>query len=163
LIIVEDGSIVTDAESYCTLAFANTYHANRGNTAWDALDDIDDKEPALRKATEYMGQVYRLKWLGLRADDDQALDWPRIGVVTGDEITIDDDVVPLEVQRACAELALKAASGALLSDLTQQKVMVKIGSITSQYDPYSPQYKRYPAIDGMLSAYLLRRGQAVRA
>jgi len=73
-LIVEDGSIVTGAESYCTVAFANTYLANRGYTAWDALMIRTPKNrpyarqritcsPCSRDAGREQGEKIRL-WIG---------------------------------------------------------------------------------------------------
>lgn len=169
-LITEDGTIVANAESYCTVAFADDYHSKRGNTAWDALDDTDDKEPALRKATEYMLQVYRARWNGARVSADQLLDWPRSGVVidsasgfyVGFENSIDSDIVPLEVKRACAELALKASTATLLDDQTQSVLVETIGPISTTYDKSSPQATRYKAIDAMLRPYLSGSSNSAR-
>lgn len=156
-IITEDGTIVTGAESYCTVAFADEYHAKRGNAAWDALDDTDAKEPALRKATEYMTAVYRARWQGVRYTETQALDWPRAGVVR-DSWQVDTDEIPVEVQRACAELALRASAADLNPDLTQGVLSEQVGPISVTYDKSSPQRTRYAAIDAILSPYLKAGG-----
>lgn len=151
-LIVEDGSIVTGAESYASVAYADSYFAARNVTTWAALSTAV-KEANLRKATEFMLQVYRRKWQGLRVSGDQLLDWPRSGVVIDDYITIDTDAIPEEVKRACAELALRANDGALRADLEQGKVTETVGPISVTYDTSSPQYKRYLAIDNMLAPY----------
>ena len=156
-LICEDGSIVTGAESYCTVAFANTYLANRGYTAWDALDDTDAKEPALRKATDYMLAMFKGRWQGEIVDEDQALDWPRYDVVV-DGYEVDYTIVPTAVQRACAELAYRASTADLSPDLTQGVISEQVGSISVTYDKNSPQRTRYAAIDAMLSPYLKAGG-----
>lgn len=158
-IIVEDGSIVSGAESYCTVATADTYHSNRGVAAWAALTTAQ-KEEALRRATDYMTQVYRDKWEGNRVIYSQALDWPRVGVVVyyGPHLwrEVDDDTVPLEVAYACAELALKASSATLYADQTQGVVREKIGPLETEYDRSSPIAVRYKAVDGILRPYLMQ-------
>lgn len=148
---VEDGSIVAGAESYCTVAFADTYHTNRGNTAWTGTDAV--KEAALRKATDYMLQVYRDRWQGYRAEDGQPLDWPR-GWVVVDGFAVDNDIVPTEVKNACAELALRSLSANLYADQGQLKSRIKVGPIETEYAAGSGQTKRYPAIESMLRPYL---------
>ncbi len=124
-IVVEDGTGKSTAESYISIADADTYFINRGITSWDALDNTDDKEPALRKATEYMINEYRQRWQGARLTEAQALDWPRVGVVVG-SWTVDSDSVPEIVARACAELALKSISDELQADLTQGVLKEKV-------------------------------------
>ena len=166
-LIVESGSIVPGAESYCTVAFANTYHASRGNTAWEALDDADDKEPALRRATDYMLQTYRGRWKGYRVSSTQPLNWPREAVVLGDGPNnygdvVANTIVPLEVKNACAEYALRAVTSQLAADLTRGTLSESVGEISVTYDPASPQYARYRAVDAVLAPYLTSSGSMTR-
>ncbi len=156
-LIVETGAIVTGAESYCTVAFADEYHAKRGNAAWDALDDTDAKEPALRKATDYMLAMFKGRWQGTIVDEDQALDWPRYGVIV-DGYDVAYDSVPLAVQKACAELAYRASTADLSPDLSQGVLSESVGPISVTYDKSSPQRTRYRAIDAILSPYLKAGG-----
>ena len=159
-LIVETGSIVSGAESYCTVAFANTYLANRGYTAWDALDDTDAKEPALRKATDYMLAMFKGRWQGTIVDEDQALDWPRYDVIV-DGYYVAYDSVPLAVQKACAELAYRASTADLSPDLSQGVLSESVGPISVTYDKSSPQRTRYRAIDAILSPYLKAGGGGI--
>jgi hypothetical protein len=160
-LIVEDGSQVSGAESYISLTAAAAYHSARGNAAWAALASDTVREQLLRKATDYMIEVYRQAWQGRRVTATQALDWPRYGVYL-DGFLSDDDFVPVEVQNACAVLALKAQSGPLVQDTTQTRVRVKVGPIETEFDPYSPQTKRYTSIDRMLAPFLTYSGVSAR-
>lgn len=161
-IIVEDGTGLATAESYCTVAYFQTYHTNRGNATGAALTSADI-EPLLRKATDYMVQVYRFRWQGYRVSITQALDWPRYQVERKDGPWARDNpyyysytIVPTEVQNACAELAWKAysATDGLAPDLEQQVIKEVIGPITTVYADYSQQTKRYRAIDLMLAPFI---------
>jgi len=152
-LIVEDGTGKSDAESYISVSDASTYFGNRGVVAWDAIATDTLREAYLRLATEYITQMYRERWQGARYTEDQALDWPRTGVVR-DSWSVDTDEVPVEVQRACAELALKQSTGQLAPDLTQGVIRQKVDVIEVEYDKASPQYTRYRAIDAMLKPYL---------
>ena len=89
-LIVEDGSIVAGAESYISVADAETFLNNRGLTLTGAESD---KEAALRKATDYMVQVYRMRWQGWKVDQTQALDWPRNSVYVDQSINYDNTIV----------------------------------------------------------------------
>ena len=166
-LVTETGTGDSTAESLCSVAFADALHSDRGNTAWAALTTAV-KEQSLRKATDYMAQAYGSRWAGYRMTATQALEWPRsyvprIPSMTGD-LYYADDAVPVEVQRACAELALRAASGDLLADLTQGVVSEQIGSIVTTYDKFSPQTVRYASVDALLRPYLLAAGvKVVRA
>ena len=155
-IIIEDGTGKSDAESFISVADASTYFTARGVTTWDALDTGEEtvnREAALRKATDYLTAVYRDRWEGVRYTETQALDWPRAGVVR-DSWAVDTDEVPIEVQNAEAELALKSASDDLLADQTQGVVKEKVGVIEVEYSEHSPARVRYSFIDAMLRPYL---------
>lgn len=170
-IVVEDGTAKSNAESYISVVDASTYHAGRGNAAWAALASDTIREQNLRKATDYMLQIYRKQWSGYRYTATQALDWPRSFVylepfvhgATGTyPYLVANDTVPTEVKNACAELALRASAGELFADLAQGITSERVGPLTTEYDKASPQSARYVAVDAMLAPYLARGGNAVR-
>lgn len=161
-LIVEDGSNVAGAESYESVANADTHHSNRGNTAWAALTTTA-KEQALRKATDYMTQAYRDRWAGYRTNTGQSLDWPRALVEIKDVNYIgsyvDQDSIPSEVKKACCELALMSLDGDLAPNLERETASESIATISVSYFQGSKQYTVYRAIDMMLKP-LLRNGGA---
>jgi hypothetical protein len=157
-LIVEDGTGLSTAESFISVADADTRHTNMGNTNWAALT-TEEKEQALRRGTQYMEQAYRTRWLGTRTHEDQALSWPRVIMQAVDGWWIDSDEVPSIVANACADMALKAAAGDLNADLTRGVVREKVGPLETEYDRASPQSTRYRAVDMML-AHLLSGGSA---
>lgn len=159
-LIVETGAVVAGAESYSSVVDATTYLNARGYG--DAWDLVDDKEAALRKATDYMIQKYRGGWLGTLVSVTQPLDWPRSYVPIVDAPSgygrfsayVRSDIVPVEVKGACALLALTSNSGPLAPDLARPETSVKVGEIAVTYDPSLPQFVRYRSIDMMLRQYL---------
>lgn len=155
-LIVETGTGLANADSYCSLAFANAYLAALGFTAWDSLDDSDDKEPALRRATQYMLTEYRSAWRGNRNSSTQALDWPRYGVPQEDGLGgyYANNVVPTEIQQACALLAVRANAGELDPDLGPPVTEETIGPITTKYAQGARQTTKYRQIDGLLRPFL---------
>lgn len=171
-IVVEDGTGKADAESYISVADASTYHTARGNTAWAALASDTVREQMLRRATEYITGKYRLRWKGYRVSATQALDWPRSLVVRpdyayagsngqtviGGDYYFPSDEVPVEVVRACAELALRAISGPLADDLGQKVKREKVGPIENEYVDGAPATVTYTAIDNMLAPFLKSLG-----
>jgi hypothetical protein len=162
-LIVEDGTGLPLAESYISVANANAYFLARENDTWDA---VDNKEAALRKATDYMQQAFSGRWLGYRATTTQTLDWPRRSVPLQDHEWvfqfIPETSVPLAVQRACAELALLSVAGPLIPKLERAQSQVTVGEISVHYDPASSELPRYPAIDMMLAPYLRGSSTMVR-
>lgn len=158
-LIVEDGSGLSTSESFVSVADADTRLAALGMTNWDTLTDTE-KEQALRRATVFMEQRYRNRWKGTKLLRDQALSWPRYGAEV-DGYALDSNYVPADIANACADIALKAAAGDLTPDLTRGIRRKKVGPLETEYDPYSPQSPRYPAIDAALSSYL--RGSGINA
>jgi hypothetical protein len=165
-LIVEDGTGLLNAESYASVAEADAYHLARGGEAsWVDLD-TDIKEQLLRKASDYLVESYRMRWKGVRNKQDQALDWPRTGVIHEETFevingqfaypsyTVASNVVPREVKTATIVLALKAKAGELSADLERAVLSETVGPLSVTYDRGSPEQKRYPQIDGMLTPYL---------
>ena len=158
-LIVEDGSGLSDAESLCSVAYATTYHADRGNTTWAALTTAE-QEQALRKATEYMQEIYGERWKGVRAYPiRQRLDWPRAWADV-DLVPVGYNSVPDDVARACASLALRASTAALAPDISRQldslDVGGRVGGVKLAYNKGAPPYTRYREIDTLLAKYLDR-------
>ena len=153
-LIVEDGSGRSDSESYISVVDADTYHSNIGNATWATLTTTV-KEQLLRKATNYMVQVYRSVWAGIRKNDTQSLDFPRFLVPKYDNGAMysyyDSDSVPKEVKDACCEFALKANSASLAPDLDRLTKREKIGSLEVEYDTTKGlPYVQYRAMDNLL-------------
>ena len=71
-----------------------------------------------------------------------------------DSWSVDTDEIPVEVQNAEAELALKSAMATLLDDQTQAVVKERVGVIEVEYNPNSPATTRYKQIESMLRPYL---------
>lgn len=163
-LIVEDGSNVAGSESYESVTNADTYHSNRGNTAWAALA-TPAKEQALRKATDYMGQAYRTRWAGYRTHSTQSLDWPRSLVEIKDTnyigTYVDQDSVPDEIKKACCELALMSLDGSLAPNVERETASESVGEISVSYFQGSTQHTVYRAIDLMIKPYLRNSGSGI--
>jgi hypothetical protein len=164
-LVVEDGSGLSTAESYISVADATTYHAARANTAWADVADDATREALLRKATDFMVATYRERWAGYRVSTTQALDWPRYEVPFKDATVggtfpsyYDSNEVPVAVQRACAELALRAIDGDLAPDLDAPVVREKVGPIETEYAVGARQSTVFRAIEGLLSPFFVSGG-----
>lgn len=108
-LIVEDGTIIEDAESYLSVDDADAEIAKRGgNSSWDSLT-LTQKEVQLRLCTEYMDDNYNFS--GSIVSSDQELCWPRSGT------KYDTDVIPKEVKRALSVLAYMSLSYELYSNV----------------------------------------------
>lgn len=111
---VEDGTGRTNADAYISVVFADAYHTSRGNTKWtDASNSVLIREQAIVRATDHIDQMFGRKFLGTKDREFQALEWPRINAIV--EGWFLDRVVPPQLQKACAEYALRAILNNVLS------------------------------------------------
>ncbi len=160
-LVVEDGTALANAESFASVAQADTRLASLGMTNWTLLSD-PEKEQALRRATVYMENTYRSLWRGTRKTFDQALSWPRYDVEI-EGFTVLNTFVPVEVVNACIDLAFRATSGDLNPDLGGSYPVKKtvIGPIEKEYDTTGSQIKSYRAVSMTLLPYLSVGGKRV--
>lgn len=145
---VEDGSGVSGANSYVSVADADTYHADRSNSGWTGTDAV--KQAALIEATDYVESRYR--WAtGVKSSSGNGLGWPRSGAVDVYGHNIGAATVPEKVKQAVSYLALKALSADLNASLDRAKKRTKVDAIEVEYVEFSEQSTRYPYVDGLLS------------
>ncbi|RKY06573.1 MAG: hypothetical protein DRP56_07180 [Planctomycetota bacterium] len=110
-LVVETGSGSSTADSYISFADADSYVAAHGADAtWTAADDVD-KEEALRLGTQYIDLEYGERLKGYKAEQDNALCWPRYNVSDSDGYAVDSDAVPVRVKNAAVEAALRVIAG----------------------------------------------------
>lgn len=151
-LIVETGTGSATSESYCSVADALAYHSARGNTTWATIT-TDQQEAALRRATDFIEQVYGQAWQGLVVNSTQALSWPRSGVSVNGYV-LDYDAIPKALINATAEMALRAAAGELMSDLSQGVIREKVDVLEVEYDRYTARNTIYSAVASMLKPLL---------
>ena len=113
-LIVEDGTVVEDANAYATIAFVDAYHELRANVDWTNAT-VAGKVAAIVQATDYIDSRWR--FVGTRADEDQTLEWPRDDATDANGYDQEDNV-PLVVQQVMADYALRALSAPLMPDPT---------------------------------------------
>ncbi len=162
-LILENGSGVENANTYADLAFCNTYHANLGNDGWDGTDE--EKKQAILRAMAWMET---LSWAGVKLDIDNALEWPREGVVTPNGYDFPEDSVPWQVQDAVCEGALVeiVAKNALRPELSRGgaiKSQRVEGAVSVEYFAGAPSGVKYTAINKLLLPYLKSVTQVRRA
>lgn len=123
-IVVEDGSIVTGANSYVTEAELTTYATARGVTL------TIDTEQLLIRAMDY---IEGLSYKGIKLTDAQPLQWPRSGVVV-DRYAVDIDEIPDELKNGEMEAALAIDNGQdQLADIGRVKQSATVGPISVDY------------------------------
>lgn len=161
---IEDGTGKSNAESYLSETDADTYHTNHGDSSdWSGATTAE-KEEALRMGTQYLDLVYMTRWKGQRANDDQALAWPRYYVYDQDDIAIDSDEIPQKLKDACAEAALRHITeiDGLLPDIDEpgtiesETVGVGQGAVKEsiKYMGGKSQIKKFRKIDLLLAGLI---------
>lgn len=93
-----------DANSYVTLAEAETYMTTRLHiTTWTAATNTQ-KESALIWATRLVDRTLRFN--GAKASDTQALVWPRTGLVDESGVDVSSSSVPQIIKDLQVEMSL---------------------------------------------------------
>lgn len=156
-VIVDPGD--DSLNSYCTLDFANLYHAAYGNPAAWLAASVGARSMALIQAAEAMDLRYADRWAGTQYSSTQPLAWPRSGVVDRGGTILNTDTFPEALQRACAVGALMIVQGFdLVSDtLTTADVSSESKSIgplskSVTYRGGKPAQTQFPRLDKILQS-----------
>jgi len=151
-----------DANTYSTLAEANTYFESRLNaTVWAGETD-PNKNIALAMATRLFDQG--IDWNGLKAASTQALGYPRIGVTDPEGYLVDESSIPDFLKEATAEFAMWLLS----SDRTVEDGMkgmrrMKLGNLDLTADKYDRKSVMPDFVYQMVREYgVKKRGPARR-
>ncbi len=133
----------SDANSYCTLEEAETYHESRlFNTAWSGATD-DLKRRALVTATRLLDDL--IEWDGIPAEPEtQALQWPRSGLYTPVGAVIEATEIPQALKNAVAEYALQLLASDRIADASQDLSDVRVGEIAVSFASGGAQRKPMP-------------------
>ena len=158
-LIVEDGSGLSTAESYASVAEADAYHLVHGNpSVWNALS-TGEKEQNLRMATDYIDGKFATDFKGYRTYSAQALRWPRSGVADLDGYIFPANgtgSVPVRLKNATAILALRVASDTTLfldqsnGSVSSESVTVGAVSFSTSYSGAATGQKVYTEVEAML-------------
>lgn len=154
-IIVEDGTGLDTAESYASVAEFEDYCTARGYD-YSSLDSTGI-EQKLRMAADYIDSRWRFK--GSRLTEDQALEFPRDGLLdwSSREVT----GIPRRLKNAQCELAFKGISDAAFF-VDNDKIGIqseKVGPLETTYAKDASSAggsisKEYEGIRSMLAQYL---------
>ncbi len=124
-LIVEDGTIVTGADSYVSVA---------GYEAWADARGIEyDSTLVESQILRAMDYIESLQFIGQKSTKAQPLQWPRVGVVV-DGYELDYDEIPQQLTKAVYE-SVKAESEGVsqLANVERRTLSEKVGEIAVQY------------------------------
>lgn len=171
--IVEDGTLVINANSYVDVAFADDYFVTRMNATWLAIVDPLAKEAALVQATDYIENIYGRKFIGEMVNISQSLSWPRKDTDVYSELAYREDEIPLRLMKATCEYAVRASAAPLSPDpvidatgLTVVTTRKAVGPIEKEFRPVAGRstpalIRPYPAADAYMVGLLCPGGGRV--
>ena len=147
-LVVEDGTVVLNANGYCTVDFANTYNDEHPHGDTWITYGTADKQRGIIMATRLMDE--QIKWYGSPTYNlassvsssnatakVQYLRFPRSGIADQDGYSLDHHTIPTFLKNATAELArYLAAKDRTAEPDTQGFGTVKLGSLTVGIDKY---------------------------
>ena len=159
-IVTEDGTGKSDAQSYLSLADADSYFTARGIAAWTGSNAV--KEAALIAATEYIDIRYGDILKG-RAEfpDVQALMFPRLGIYDSEDRPLTG--IPQRLERATAEYALISLTQSLMPNpvfddsgkiVTEETDVTGPLTETKKYQPGYLAVRPYPKADRLMSCFV---------
>ncbi len=114
-IIIEDGSVVDDANSYVSESELSTFATDRGITL------STDTSVLLIKAMDY---IENQSFKGTKYSEDQSLQWPRSDVYI-DGYEVSEDSIPSELTKAQMTVAVSIDEGNSPYQTTTQAVKSK--------------------------------------
>ena len=125
--VVEDGSGLSAATSYLSIADMKQYWDNMGYSH-ASLESTAIKQYLNLSAKALDGQ-YGGRWPGIRGTVSQGLLWPRIGALYYDGSSIGSSTLPGEIEDAIAELAYIISQGTEVTAVNTDTADVKRESV----------------------------------
>ena len=127
-IIVEDGSIVENANSYMSVAEIKTFAEDRGYTLPATDPEI---EKLVIRSMDYLESLSD-KYLGSKTEVEQELQWPRTSVFI-DGFEVHANFIPPALKRALAQAVVDSQSGELMSAPTPAVKKQKVDVIETEF------------------------------
>jgi len=147
-LVVEDGSVVTGANSYVTVAEYKTWADARGFTY--GTDSVVEQN--ILRAMDFLE---RQNFIGNKANENQPLQWPRTEALI-DGYYADATEIPPDVKRSLYEATKSEIDGiSEIANLERRTIREKIGDIEVQYDSSSESRTISPALSLALSKITL--------
>ena len=171
-LIVEDGSIVANADSYISVADATTFINNYLGGEYDEDSaaflglSTTRKEQILRKACYYLNIKYRTRWKGYKRFYSQSLDWPRADVQDEDDYDVPEDTIPRRLQRAQVEICVRLAAGDELFEDRSRGGLIQsetVDVISVSYFASAPAQTLFESLENCLKGLLKNEHRVVRA
>lgn len=161
-LIVEDGSIVANANSYISLADARTYLATLGYSL--SADDVTAEQELVR-AYDYVNS-FEGSYQGYRVDSAQTGSFPRYDVYLNNFL-VDSNEIPETLKQAqCLAAKEESSESGILSPSTTGQTVTSeevVGAVKVSYaDNGLDSIVSFTAIDAKLSGLFSGGGSSFR-
>lgn len=147
---VEDGTVVSGADTYISLEAADLYHVNRGNTDWSGTDA--ERARAMRRGLQFIEGRFLGRLKGTKSTSGQAPQWPRDNMTDEDGNEVGADTIPQRVKDAQCEAAR-------LVPYTQEVTIpsaiksLKAGSVAVEFATASEERGILDLVDELMRPY----------
>ncbi len=161
--VVEDGTGIANANSYVSVAAFIAYWVERGIEMSQYTQA--QTEAALVLSTDHVDIFYGRKFIGYKATQEQALQWPRHCAYDINGYYVESDVVPTRLQYAICEYAKRILADSVVLapdptvDATGQQVYAnfeKVGPIEERIT-YTTGSRRllppFPKADALVNEF----------
>lgn len=137
--IVETGEALSNATAYLTVEELQQYWDNIGYD-YSTLTN-DQIKQYINRCSKIIDNTYIKRFNGVRAKQQQSLEWPRIGAYYADGWWVDNNTIPVEIKNAVAEMVYGVAVNSAnvqpvdksTTAVTQESVKVDVISESKTY------------------------------
>jgi len=155
-LVVEDGTLVSGADSYVTLAEFKAWADKRGVTY--GTDSAVTQQ--IYRAMDY---IEGLNFIGEKSDENQSLQWPRDQVVI-DGYYIDSDEMPNELKVAVYESIKAEIDGdSRMTASDRRTISEKVGDLQVTYANNADVKRSIPAVTRALRKLIRPMAMVSRA
>lgn len=155
-LIVEDGSLVSGADSYVTLAEFKAWADKRGIS-------YGTDEAVTQQIYRAMDYIESLDFIGEKSDENQSLQWPRDQVII-DGYYIDSDEMPPELKVAVYESIKAEIDGdSRMTASERRTISEKVGELQVTYANNADVKRSIPAVHKALRKLINPRTAVSRA
>lgn len=154
--VVEDGTGLTNSNSYVSVDFANEYFTDINYQPDWFTRSTDERQRSLMNATQYLDIQYHYK--GRKSKIDQSLAFPRTDAFDKDGYEISG--VPTVIKKSTCELAVKSFSETLHQDKSRKgyRKLEKVDTIEVEYFENTATENPYTIIDQLLFSSGIAKG-----
>ena len=157
-LIIEDGSIVLNANSYITVAEYEAWIDDR-DLVHTGHNQVETIEKHIRRATDYFES---LNLRGVKSTQNQSLQFPRYGLWI-DNYAVDSNEIPPVLKKALYEITYADERGyGLLNTIARKTKREKVGDLEIEYTDNSSSYITAPSVTAYVYKLIMPKNQIIK-